>query len=230
MRPRIPNPVPPCSGYQPEGGGLWLSRAIRTVCHGDKWLAEAWAWDPARGTALWHFWRRVSPSIRPGNAGSSHLSLPWWGSCQMNLNAYCCSRHLPTTMRRQKNLGDSDTHSGFVDPQNNPRLVSLHSPTPTHPFWARRPTPHNPISSGTSQWHWPMGGKERDQREVQRSGCFSHSLHSLGSLTWSSCTPLFQNTSSVEDFSHPPLPLVSGNMISFPGHLGLEEAIAPSSC
>lgn len=37
-----------------------------------------------------------------------------------------------------------------------------------------------------------------------------------------------ESTSSVEDFSHPLPPLVSGNMISFPGLSGLEEATAPS--
>ena len=53
MRLRIPDPMPPFGEYKPDRSGLWLSKAIRTVCHWDQQLAQAQARDPAMGSALW---------------------------------------------------------------------------------------------------------------------------------------------------------------------------------
>lgn len=92
------------------------------------------------------FWKSVSRSIRLGNAGRPFVPTLL---CPGGVLSDEHGMHLPTTMRRQENFRGSDTHSGFVDPQNNPRLATFHSLTPTHPFRAQEahPTHSNQLSS-----------------------------------------------------------------------------------
>lgn len=102
----------------------------------------------------------------------------------------CCQTSMGCTFRPQwegRRISGALTHTLVLwIPRTTPDwLPSTPWPLPTL-FVPKRPTLHTPISSALSQWHWPVGGMERGHREIQRSGCFFPSLHSLGSLACSS--------------------------------------------
>lgn len=135
-----------------------------------------------------------------------------WGVC-------CCSRHPPTTMRRQENFRDWCTlWFCRVSETTLDKLLSI-SPSPPHPtHYLPRRLPQAPQSAQLL----PSDTSQADVYKEIRQSCRCQDVSSFPSFLWAS--------SSRMAASLPPSPLSSGKRIFFPCPSSLEVPRASSLC